>query len=307
VVGKKATERLKRWLPKVRLRTAERAAEPAPPSALQEASLETESSISAPAETEAPIDEAPPAAFAYAETEAPVDLAPEVLPAAAPQPLPVLAAEPAPESPELEKATEPITWPAEPETVLSPAAVEEPPPAVDSAPLAPVETPREEALPVAAAADRAEIPSVPVPVASGGAPAGDEPAAADGARTILLIEDDEKVAQYYTMLFEARGYRVSIANDGVAGVDLATRLQPGLILLDVMMPRQNGMMVLQTLRATPATEETPIVILSNFTEPTLIQRALQLGAVEYVVKTQVKAEALANAVPKWMERQKAFA
>jgi len=128
-----------------------------------------------------------------------------------------------------------------------------------------------------------------------------------GGDSLLLIEDDEKVAKYYAMIFEARGYRVSVANDGVAGVDMATRLHPGLILLDVMMPRQNGMMVLQTLRATPATEDTPIVILSNFTEPTLIQRALQLGAVEYVVKTQVQAEALANAVPKWLHRERAFA
>ncbi len=129
----------------------------------------------------------------------------------------------------------------------------------------------------------------------------------DAGDSLLLIEDDEKVAKYYAMIFESRGYRVSVANDGVAGVDMATRLHPGLILLDVMMPRQNGMMVLQTLRATPATEDTPIVILSNFTEPTLIQRALQLGAVEYVVKTQVQAEALANAVPKWLHHERAFA
>jgi CheY-like chemotaxis protein len=319
IVGKKATDRLKRWLPKVRMRTAERAPEPAAPAPL-EAPQEPERWITAAVETEAAIvDEAPPPAPALIETEAAVEPTPEVLPAAGPEPLPVLEAEPAPESLEFERAPEPITWPAEPESVLSAEGVEEPAPAFDAAPSAPVEAPAEEERPVGAAEDLVEVASEPVTVATGGGPAVEElvaddgtPAdgelsAADSAKTILLIEDDEKVAQYYTMLFEARGYRVSIANDGVAGVDLATRLRPGLILLDVMMPRQNGMMVLQTLRATPATEETPIVILSNFTEPTLIQRALQLGAVEYVVKTQVKAEALANAVPKWMEREKAFA
>lgn len=320
VVGKKATDRLKRWLPKVRIRTAERTAESAASIVPQDAPPETESSISAPVETEAPVvDEAPTAAPAPAEVEATIEPAPEELPAAAPEPLPVLAAEPFPEPPQLERETEPIAWPAEPEADLSLAAVEEPTPAFDAARSAPAEASQEEAPAVGVAGDLSEVDSAPVAsesaagpaleeaVTADGTPTGDELSAEDSAKTILLIEDDEKVAQYYTMLFEARGYRVSIANDGIAGVDLATRLRPGLILLDVMMPRQNGMMVLQTLRATPATEETPIVILSNFTEPTLIQRALQLGAVEYVVKTQVKAEALANAVPKWMQREKAFA
>jgi CheY-like chemotaxis protein len=319
VVGKKATDRLKRWLPKVRIRTTEPAAEPAAPSAPEEAPQETASSSSAPVEAEAPsVDEAPLPVPAHAEAEAAFAPAPEVLRAAAPEPLPVLAAEPAPESPEVEPAIEPITWPAEPEAILSEAAAEESSPAFDAAPPAPLEAPPEGAsLPAGAPEELAEVAAAPgeasseaaveEPVTGDGTPGGDELSATDSAKTILLIEDDEKVAQYYTMLFEARGYRVSIANDGVAGVDLATRLRPGLILLDVMMPRQNGMMVLQTLRATPVTEETPIVILSNFTEPTLIQRALQLGAVEYVVKTQVKAEALANAVPKWMQREKAFA
>jgi DNA-binding NarL/FixJ family response regulator len=74
-----------------------------------------------------------------------------------------------------------------------------------------------------------------------------------------------------------------------------------------MMPRQNGILVLQTLRASEETRNTPVVVLSNFSEPTLIKRALQLGALEYVIKTQVEGSALLQAVPRWMSREKAFA
>ena len=137
------------------------------------------------------------------------------------------------------------------------------------------------------------------------------PVAEDGNRpsagTIVIIEDDHTAASYYATLFKGNGYQVEVANDGVSGVDLCTRVQPQVILLDVMMPRQNGILVLQTLRASDETKNTPVVVMSNFSEPTLIKRAIQLGALEYVIKTQVEGPALLNALPRWMNREKAFA
>jgi CheY-like chemotaxis protein len=127
------------------------------------------------------------------------------------------------------------------------------------------------------------------------------------AGTVVIIEDDETAANYYATLFRGNGYRVEVANDGVSGVDLCTRVQPQVILLDVMMPRQNGILVLQTLRASDETKNTPVVVMSNFSEPTLIKRAIQLGALEYVIKTQVEGSALLSAMPRWINREKAFA
>ena len=130
---------------------------------------------------------------------------------------------------------------------------------------------------------------------------------ADRARTRLHPDDRAAAATYYATLFRGNGYRVEVANDGVSGVDLCTRLQPQLIMLDVMMPRQNGILVLQTLRASDETKNTPVVVMSNFSEPTLIKRAIQLGALEYVIKTQVEGTALLGAMPRWMNHEKAFA
>jgi CheY-like chemotaxis protein len=157
-----------------------------------------------------------------------------------------------------------------------------------------------EAEPATVSADEASAGSVtetPAGDAGGGPSAG----------TVVIIEDDETAATYYATLFRGNGYRVEVANDGVSGVDLCTRVQPQVILLDVMMPRQNGILVLQTLRASDETKNTPVVVMSNFSEPTLIKRAIQLGALEYVIKTQVEGTALLNAMPRWMNREKAFA
>jgi len=153
-----------------------------------------------------------------------------------------------------------------------------------------------------AKSDAGEAPAVGYPES----PATDT---GDGgtAGTVVIIEDDETAANYYATLFRGNGYRVEIANDGVSGVDLCTRVQPQVILLDVMMPRQNGILVLQTLRASDETKNTPVVVMSNFSEPTLIKRAIQLGALEYVIKTQVEGSALLTAMPRWINREKAFA
>ena len=154
----------------------------------------------------------------------------------------------------------------------------------------------------APATDSAETPGADIPETPV-AENGDRPSAG----TIVIIEDDHAAASYYATLFKGNGYHVEVANDGVSGVDLCTRVQPQVILLDVMMPRQNGILVLQTLRASDETKNTPVVVMSNFSEPTLIKRAIQLGALEYVIKTQVEGPALLNALPRWMNREKAFA
>jgi CheY-like chemotaxis protein len=170
----------------------------------------------------------------------------------------------------------------------------------DQATEAPAEPVTTEEVPVASA-EPSEVSAPETPgTSSGGEAAG------PSAGTLVIIEDDQTAASYYATLFRGNGYHVEVANDGVSGVDLCARVQPQVILLDVMMPRQNGILVLQTLRASDETKNTPVVVMSNFSEPTLIKRALQLGALEYVIKTQVEGPALLNAVPRWVNREKAF-
>jgi CheY-like chemotaxis protein len=208
-----------------------------------------------------------------------------------------------------EPAPEPVASEPEPVAAEHPwgqsASVPEPiteapePEAVRPWDTAPIWQPEPEPETVATT-EPADAPGVPEAPAVDG---GGEPSAG----TVVIIEDDATAATYYATLFRGNGYHVEVANDGVSGVDLCTRLQPQLIMLDVMMPRQNGILVLQTLRASDETKNTPVVVMSNFSEPTLIKRAIQLGALEYVIKTQVEGPALLGALPRWMNHEKAFA
>jgi CheY-like chemotaxis protein len=135
-----------------------------------------------------------------------------------------------------------------------------------------------------------------------GPPAGGpEPAA---AIVLLLVEDDVNVAKLYRMLLESRGYTVRHAADGVEGLDAARRERPDLILLDVMMPRMNGISFLQALREDPTLGGVPAVVLSNFREPRLVERAMALGALEYMVKAQTRPETLIGAIPHWLKGER---
>jgi CheY-like chemotaxis protein len=211
-------------------------------------------------------------------------------------PKPEPAVEPAPSDPEPIAVEQPWHEQAPTPEPVAPVAVSDP-----WRPWNPAPEPESQAEAVATT-EHDEAPAAglpPTPSADG----GDGP----NAGTVVIIEDDATAATYYATLFRGNGYHVEVANDGVSGVDLCTRLQPQLIMLDVMMPRQNGILVLQTLRASDETKNTPVVVMSNFSEPTLIKRAIQLGALEYVIKTQVEGPALLNALPRWMNHEKAFA
>lgn len=129
-------------------------------------------------------------------------------------------------------------------------------------------------------------------------------AATPGSVNLLLVEDDVNVAKLYRMLLESRGYTVRHAADGVEGLDAARRERPDLILLDVMMPRMNGISFLQALREDSALGTVPAVVLSNFREPRLVERAMALGALEYMVKAQTRPETLVGAIPHWLRGER---
>jgi CheY-like chemotaxis protein len=132
-------------------------------------------------------------------------------------------------------------------------------------------------------------------------PTDDHPAGND----ILLVEDDPTITRLYRVLLESRGYGVRVAADGLEGLDCANEKRPDLVLLDIMMPRMNGIAFLQALRSGEM-RTVPVVVLSNFMEKQLVDDAMALGALEYMVKAQTRPEALAGALPHWLRGERAF-
>jgi CheY-like chemotaxis protein len=123
---------------------------------------------------------------------------------------------------------------------------------------------------------------------------------------ILLVEDDETIASMYEMLLATRGYQTRHAHDGVEGIAMVGEELPSLILLDMMMPRMDGLQFLRALRESPRTSDLPVVILSNVGDRPLVEKAMQLGAIEYLVKAQTRPQVLLGALPHWLRGNRAL-
>ena len=104
---------------------------------------------------------------------------------------------------------------------------------------------------------------------------------------ILLVEDDEALAQMYMMRLQAEGFDVSHVANGEEALSAAVKYRPDLILLDAMMPKISGFDVLDILRNTPETANVRIIMLTALSQPKDKERAESLGVDDYLVKSQV--------------------
>jgi DNA-binding response OmpR family regulator len=108
---------------------------------------------------------------------------------------------------------------------------------------------------------------------------------------ILLIDDDKLMVKMYQGKFEDDGYSVAIAVDGESGFDRALEFKPDLILLDIMMPKVNGLEMLKKLKSNDKTKKIPVILLTNVGgSDEDIKRGLGLGAVAYMVKAHYDAK-----------------
>jgi DNA-binding response OmpR family regulator len=108
----------------------------------------------------------------------------------------------------------------------------------------------------------------------------------DNKPRILLVEDDLALATAYRVRMEAEGFNVHHCPDGEEAMQSAIDYHPDLILLDIMMPKISGFDVLDILRNTKETAHAKIIILTALSQPSDRQRAKDLGADDFLVKSQ---------------------
>jgi DNA-binding response OmpR family regulator len=101
---------------------------------------------------------------------------------------------------------------------------------------------------------------------------------------ILLIEDDSDISELVQYNLEREGYKVYASGDGEFGLGQARQLKPDLIILDLMLPGLDGLSVCKKLRADPATDGIPIVMLTAKGEESDVVIGLEMGADDYVTK-----------------------
>ncbi len=107
------------------------------------------------------------------------------------------------------------------------------------------------------------------------------------SKKILIVEDDDSLAGIYEVRLSNESYSLNRVNNGEDALAAAIDFQPDLILLDIMMPKVSGFDVLDILKNTPETAAIKIVMLTAMGQESDKKRAMELGADDYLVKSQV--------------------
>ncbi len=115
---------------------------------------------------------------------------------------------------------------------------------------------------------------------------------------ILLIEDEEIIVDLLGKKLEKEGYEVVIARDGEEGLEKMREGNPDLILLDIVMPKKDGMEVLEEMMNDEKINGIPVVIISNSGQPVELKRAKELGVRDWLIKTEFDPQEVLEKVEK---------
>ncbi|MFA6227813.1 MAG: response regulator [Patescibacteria group bacterium] len=101
---------------------------------------------------------------------------------------------------------------------------------------------------------------------------------------ILIVEDDVFLADLYKTKFALEGFKVVVAYDGEKGWEAARKGSPDIILLDLVLPKMSGFDILKSLKADSKLEKIPVILLTNLSQKSDVEKGLKLGAKDYLIK-----------------------
>lgn len=104
---------------------------------------------------------------------------------------------------------------------------------------------------------------------------------------ILIVEDDEFISDVYQRKLLLEGFEVALAKDGEEALRTIRERRPDLVLLDIMIPLKDGFQVLSDLRADAGLSDIRVVVMSNLSQGKDIAHAKELGALDYIVKSNI--------------------
>ena len=107
---------------------------------------------------------------------------------------------------------------------------------------------------------------------------------------ILIIEDDLVLQKALSEYLGTEGFETKTASDGETGEKMSASEKPDLILLDIILPKKDGLEVLRAVRSNEKTKKIPIVLLTNLDSIEDVEKALELGATTYLVKADYRLE-----------------
>jgi two-component system alkaline phosphatase synthesis response regulator PhoP len=117
-------------------------------------------------------------------------------------------------------------------------------------------------------------------------------------KKILFIEDERALQDSLSEALKKEGFVVLSALDGKTGLEIAEKEKPDLILLDLILPRMDGFVVLEKLKEKKETKDIPVIVLTNLEEIKSVERVMVLGAKGYLVKSYYSLEDLVDKIKK---------
>lgn len=113
---------------------------------------------------------------------------------------------------------------------------------------------------------------------------------------VLMVEDHPDIAELYQLKLQLEGYRVAVASNGVAGLELARSLRPDVLLLDVHVPQLDGLQLLAALRDDSRTRDQLVVVFTEDEDPKLAEEAGRLQAAAYLLKARLLPRQLSQTI-----------
>jgi len=117
---------------------------------------------------------------------------------------------------------------------------------------------------------------------------------------ILLVEDEKILAEMYKDKFEAEGFETKIAFSSREALEILEKEKPDLILLDILLPKENGIVFLSKIKKEEKFKDIPVVAFSNYDTPETKKEALALGVKEYLIKTDYTPQDLVEEIKKYL-------
>lgn len=122
-------------------------------------------------------------------------------------------------------------------------------------------------------------------------------------KKIVIIEDEDILGKIITSKLQAESYQVTLATDGEQGINKIKEIVPDLILLDMVMPKKNGYEVLRDIKADNNIKNIPIIVISNSGQQSEIERVVDLGVQDYIIKAQFSPEEVLEKVRKYLNQE----
>ncbi len=115
-------------------------------------------------------------------------------------------------------------------------------------------------------------------------------------KNVLLIEDDHFLAKICSNHLQEEGLNVVLVSNGMDGYEAIVKMQPDIVVLDIIIPRMNGFELLKKVRAHDKVKNTKVIILSNLGQDDDIQQGKELGALQYFTKANTQLQEIVTSI-----------